>query len=111
MPDARVMPMTADDYLRAVLARQYVATGANAPALTAAKALVPTLHSWGGKYLISISPSGSFAKGTAIRSGTDIDLFLSLSSETPNTLAEIYATLQNSLAGAGLNPQPQNVSL
>ena len=35
----------------------------------------------GNKYLAGILPSGSFAKGTAIHSGTDIDLFLSLRAE------------------------------
>jgi len=43
--------------------------------------------------VLSISPSGSFAKGTANRSGTDIDLFISLSESTPETLKEIYDSL------------------
>ena len=40
----------------------------------------------GGNVVLSISPSGSFAKGTANRSGTDIALFISLSESTPETL-------------------------
>lgn len=103
--------MTVDQYLRGVLARQFVGSGDAAPALVAARALVPVVEAWGGQYLVAIQPSGSFAKGTAIRSGTDIDLFLSLSSSTPNTLGEIYQTLLNKLKEQGLNPTPQNVSL
>src|SRR5262245_8592905 len=101
--------MTADEYLRGVLSRQHVATGLNAPALLAAKALVPAVSAWAGQYLVSIEPSGSFAKGTAVRSGTDIDLFVSLSSATPDTLSEIYNSLFRALAA--YNPQKQNVSL
>ena len=59
--------------------------------------------------MLSISPSGSFAKGTANRSGTDIDLFISLSESTPETLKEIYDSLtaardQKSLAYPNLTP-------
>src|SRR5438128_15006 len=38
----------------------------------------PVLVQWANNYLAGLAPSGSFAKGTAICSGTDIDLFLSL---------------------------------
>ena len=58
---------------------------------------------------LSISPSGSFAKGTANRSGTDIDLFISLSESTPETLKEIYDSLtaardQKSVAYPNMTP-------
>ncbi len=59
--------------------------------------------------MLSISPSGSFAKGTANRSGTDIDLFISLSESTPETLKETYDSLtaardQKSLAYTDMTP-------
>jgi hypothetical protein len=50
-------------------------------------------------------------KGTAIYSGTDIDLFLSLRPETPNNLKDIYQTLFNAMEGAGYAPKKQNVSI
>jgi len=50
-------------------------------------------------------PSGSFAKGTANRSGTDIDLFISLTSGTPDTLKEIYTKALQSAEGEGLHAQ------
>jgi hypothetical protein len=50
-------------------------------------------------------------KGTAILSGTDIDLFISLSETTKESLKEIHALLIAKLTQAGYAPIPQNVSL
>jgi hypothetical protein len=73
--------------------------------------LRPILNEWAGTQLRSVSPSGSFAKGTANNSGTDIDLFISLKSDTTNTLKEIYTTLANKMQEKGYNPSQQNVSI
>jgi len=68
--------MTADQYLRALLAREQVDTSASSPVLGVQRTANPVIQEWAGEYLAGISPSGSFAKGTANRSGTDIDLFV-----------------------------------
>ena len=60
---------------------------------------------------MSVEPSGSFAKGTAVRSGTDIDLFISLSFNTPETLKGIYNTLFAALSNSALQPRRQDVSI
>ena len=73
--------------------------------------LTPTLQSWAGDRLLTIHPSGSFMKGTAVLSGTDIDLFVSLSDQTSETLKEIYEKLFTKLATNGYAPKRQNVSL
>ena len=99
------------DYLDGILAREAVDTGPYAPARNVMTTLQPILQRWGGSYLREISPSGSFAKGTANRSGTDIDLFLSLRPETPDTLSEIYNSLDAALKQAGYRTRRQNVSI
>lgn len=71
----------------------------------------PIISAWAGRQLEGVSPSGSFAKGTANRSGTDIDLFISLRQDTTNTLKEIYNSLFDTLKGVGYNPRRQNVSI
>ena len=44
-------------------------------------------------------------------SGTDIDLFISLSEQTPETLAQIYGSLWSNMKAAGYEPRRQNVSI
>jgi hypothetical protein len=98
-------------YLRQILARVRVDTGPNSPARGVQVTLRPLLLRWAGRYLVSMEPSGSFAKGTAIHGGTDIDIFASLSSDVTDSLAVIYNTLFNRLKDEGFDPRPQNVSI
>jgi len=103
--------MTADEYLRAILKRERVDTGILSPVRIVHSRLKPSIDKWAGQSLVSMAASGSFAKGTAVTSGTDIDLFLSLSSSTPETLKVIYNTLHNRLKEDGYFPRLQNVSI
>ena len=103
--------MTADEYLYTILRREAVDTSATSPVRGVQAVLQPLINQWAGSYLRTVHPSGSFAKGTANHSGTDIDLFLSVKNETPNTLKEIYMTLFNKLKEAGYSPNMQNVSI
>lgn len=100
-----------DQYLRNILAREQVDTSVFSPVRTVATTLAPMLNRWGNGYLLGIEPSGSFAKGTANRSSTDIDFFLTLSSNTPDTLAQIRSSLGNCLTQHGYQYRDQNVSL
>ncbi len=106
-----ISAMSSDQYLRNILAREQIDTGLFSPVRNVAMTLSPMLNRWGNGYLLRIDPSGSFAKSTGNRSGTDIDLFLSLSSDTPNTLAEIRTALGNCLNQNGYQYRDQNVSL
>ena len=47
----------------------------------------------------------------ANRSGTDLDLFLSLSQDTPETLSDIHRLLAKTLTDSGYTLRPQNVSI
>ena len=85
--------MTADQYLHGILLREAVDAGPNSPLLGVQTTLMPTLRQWAGDNLLGVYPSGSFMKGTAVRSGTDIDLFLSLSEHTNEILKEVYNQL------------------
>ena len=103
--------MTADQYLHGILLREAVDAGPNSPLLGVQATLMPTLRQWAGDNLLGVYPSGSFMKGTAVLSGTDIDLFLSLSEHTNETLKEVYKKLFDCLTSAGYSPKRQNVSL
>lgn len=105
------MQMSADSYLQGILVRTSVDTGLYSPVRGVQRTLAPLLNNWAGQYLLSVAPSGSFAKGTANSTGTDIDLFISLSQSTPDALKEVHATLVRALRSAGYTPRLQNVSI
>ena len=100
-----------DQYLYAILQREAVDTSIYSPLWQVQGTVTPSLQAWAGQYLLGISASGSFAKGTANRSGTDIDLFVSVHQDVPATLAEIYETLFQRLSLDGYRPRKQNVSI
>jgi hypothetical protein len=103
--------MSADEYLQNILVREAVDTGIYSPVRAVQAILQPIIQGWAGTFLSSIAPSGSFAKGTANKSGTDIDLFISLSSNTTETLKQIYESLFRWMSNRGFAPKHQNVSI
>jgi len=88
-----------------------VDTGIFSPVRGVQAQLEPAIREWAGNLLSGINPSGSFAKGTANRSGTDIDLFISLSSNTTEGLRDIYESLYSKMSQKGFSPKRQNVSI
>lgn len=102
---------SADSYLAALLQREAVDTGPSSPVRGVQHQIQPVIQEWAGRFLAGVSPSGSFAKGTANRSGTDIDLFISLTPDTPETLKQIYESLFTRMTQAGYTPERQNVSI
>lgn len=103
--------MSADGYLGDILNREAVDTGPASPVRGVQRIIEPILREWAGSLLIKVHPSGSFAKGTANRSGTDIDLFISLSERTNETLKDIYESLFRKMTEKGYSPRRQNVSI
>jgi hypothetical protein len=103
--------MTPDQYLQNILNREAVNTALVSPVRGVQATLASVLQTWSSGYLLSVAPSGSFAKGTANASGTDIDLFISLSENTPATLKEVHDTLFTAVSNAGYTPRRQNVSI
>jgi len=103
--------VTADEYLNRVLAREAVDMGATSPVRSVQTTLSPLINAWANGLLVSMHPSGSFMKGTAVFSGTDIDLFISLSQDTRESLQEIHDKLFRKLTENGYSPKRQNVSL
>lgn len=103
--------MTADQYLQNILFRESVDVSATSPLRRIQGQITPLIHSWAGHHLRGLSPSGSFAKGTANKSGTDIDLFISLAETATAPLGGIYNSLFETLKAAGATPKKQNVSI
>ncbi len=103
--------MTVDEYVLSVIARYLPPIGPGSAAYIAGQNLYPIIQQWAGQNLLGVTYSGSYAKGTAIRGGTDVDLFISLKHDTPENLRDIYIKLGTFLAGKGLPPRQQNVSV
>lgn len=100
--------MTPDQYLASLLSKYTVNVAA---AKAAGNAIYPLLQQWGNDYLLSADFSGSLAKGTGISISSDADIFLSISSSTPGTLAQIYNSLLSYVSAAGYSARMQNVSV
>lgn len=100
--------MSAEDYLRG-LVEQYAVNADGAKA--AGNQIYPVLEQWSNGFLNKAEFSGSLAKGTGISLSTDADIFLSLSSTTPGTLADMYETLCNAVSSAGYPVRKQDVSV
>ncbi len=103
--------MTADEYLQGILNREAVDTGLFSPVRGVQAVIDPIVRQWAGAMLLGVQPSGSFMKGTANKSGTDIDLVISISHQTSDTLKEIYQKLFARMKEKGYIPTPQNVSI
>jgi hypothetical protein len=100
--------VSADEYLHGLLAK-YAVNEAGAKA--AGNLIYPVLEKWSNGYLNKAEFSGSLAKGTGISISTDADIFLSLTSTTPGTLADMYSSLYNAVAEAGYVCRKQDVSI
>jgi len=111
MSSASVNRDFASDYVASVVDKYAVHVGPGSAAVRAANELVPALREWAGRYLLDIGLSGSYAKGTAISLGTDVDVFVSLSEVAGDNMKHIYWSLFQFLADRGLQPQAQNVSV
>lgn len=98
-------------YLKEVVAAHAVNNGLFSPVRGVMADIEPILRQWGHRFVVRIEPSGSFAKGTAVQGGTDIDIFVSLSSALELPLRDIYERLFTFLEGQGLAPRRQNVSV
>jgi hypothetical protein len=100
--------MMADNYLESILSKYAInETGVKRQV----EVIYPTIQQWGGTYINESIYSGSIAKGTAISMRTDADVFISLSSTTPDTLEQIYNSLFNAFSQAGYAPRKQDVSI
>jgi hypothetical protein len=108
---AALLGSSADQRFRAILQREAVYNGPFSNALNVIDVLRPAIDAWSNGFVLEMHPSGSFAKGTANKSGTDLDLFISIRGNVPNTLKEIHDTLFNQFQSRGFSPKRQNVSI
>ncbi len=98
--------MTPDEYVSQIIAKY---TGTSTAEVYYGM-LDSTLRQWAGPYLSRTFISGAYAKGTAIKSSSDIDIFISFKSNYPN-LNGMYEGLYQYALNHGWSPRKQNVSV
>lgn len=103
--------MTSDQYVEAVLAKYAVPRGPQSPAEMLGTTVAAPLRTWAGQQLNELRYSGSYAKETGVRGISDVDVFVSLKSNTSDTLKEIYEKLFTLAQTSGWSPRRQNVSV
>lgn len=104
--------MTSDQYINSIVQKHSLSdTLDEYTSLNVVAPLKRIISSWAGSCLCEIKISGSRAKGTAIDLSTDLDLFISLSSTTNNSLKEIYESLYNCIQEERIEARKQNVSI
>ena len=103
--------MTPDQYVEAVLAKYVVPRGPNSPAERLGSAVAGPLRDWANQHVSALQYSGSYAKETGVHGVSDVDVFISLKSDTPGPLKEIYNQLYRFADNQGWSPRSQNVSI
>ncbi len=107
----RAESVSPDQYLASILDHYNLPVVPHSPVPDARAAVEPTLRAWAGRFLLDISFTGSYCKGTRIKGVSDADLLVSLGPKTPCTMKELYARLFAALKKAGLNPVEGAVSV
>jgi hypothetical protein len=79
--------------------------------MNALAVVVPSLKTWANKYLSSLGPSGSFAKGTGVLGTTDLDVFIGITNDAPENLQQLYESLFAWAQNHYWLPKRQNVSI
>ena len=104
--------MTSNEYVMSVVRKHALSTQLDSNTqYYIVSPLKKIIAEWAGNCLCETKLSGSRAKGTAIDLSTDLDLFISLSSTTNNTLKEIYDSLYGWVTSKGISARKQNVSI
>src|SRR5258708_2678728 len=86
-----IKAMDVENYLRGILTKHSVSSDFNKLLAigSAQTAVSQVVTNWAGRQLHEIKLSGSVAKGTAVSSSADLDLFISLKSDTTGTWQEL----------------------
>ena len=103
--------MSPDQYVETILSKYAVPRGPASPAEQLGSVVAGSLQAWAGQQLNELRYSGSYAKETGVHGTADVDIFISLKSDTSNPLKELYESLFSLAQKNGWFPRRQNVSV
>jgi hypothetical protein len=88
-----------------------VDTGPESVAHAAALEVMPLVKEWGTNYLSGMTPSGAYAKGTALSLCTDIDILITLKPIPGMEMRNVFWNLFEFLTGRNLQPEAHSVAM
>ena len=103
--------MNANRYVDRIVRKYEVEKGPGTAVYQAGERLRGLIQKWYAARLVRVHNSGSFAKGTSIKGGTDLDLFISLKPRSGKSLRKMFEGLHQYADQEGLRPRRQNVSI
>lgn len=103
--------MTGDQYVESVLAKYQVQRGQMSAAEQLGTVVARPIRTWASRYLNGLHYTGSYAKETGVHGVSDVDVFISLRSDTPDSLKDIYSSLLSVANEQGWSPRQQSVSI
>lgn len=103
--------VTADEYLRAILAREAVDTGAKSPVRRLEAEVTAVCREVVGEGLLGVHPTGGFEKGTANATGLSVDLLVSLAPGFRRPVQDVYEAVYAALDARGLELIRREISI
>ena len=111
MAGHRLISLNANRYVDRIVRKYEVEKGPGTAVYQAGERLRGSIQRWYATRLVRVHNSGSFAKGTSIKGGTDLDLFISLKPRSGKSLKKMFDSLHRYADLEGLSPRRQNVSI
>ena len=102
---------TVEQYAASIVEKYRVVPDTGSAAHRAADEVIPVLKEWGKQYLLGITLSGAYAKGTAISLSSHVDVLVSLGPSTELEERKVFWNLSEYLVGENLQPHTRTVSL
>jgi hypothetical protein len=102
---------TVEQYAAAIVEKYRVVADTGSPAHRAADNIIPVLKEWGKQYLLGITLSGAYAKNTAIKLSSQVDVLVALSPVPGMEMKNIFWNLFEHLTDQDLRPRTRNVSI
>jgi hypothetical protein len=106
-----VPPVSADEYLRGILAREAVDSATRSPLRALDGEVLRVLKAVTAGRRMELYPTGAFEKGTANSSGRQIDFLASFAPTTTDTVGHLYGQIFGTLDKLGYEPRRRDVSI
>jgi hypothetical protein len=103
--------LTTDQYAASIIEKYRVTPDTGSASHHAADRVIPLIKQWGKEHLLGITLSGAYAKNTAIRLSSDVDVLVALRLEPGMEMKTIFWNLFKHLSDQDLSPHTRDVSI